>query len=378
MSEIKRYTLIVVMSLLYGLCTFADNVVHVVVVGDTNDEKIGTAVKTDLRLFDSFVNDLKTLALSNGYVLKTYTLTGNKCSPQSVNEAIKGLDARNDVIIFYYSGHGGRSHSDDATTRFPRMCLGSSYADQWIKVSDALNRFRSKEPKFILMITDCCNSYYDRKRTTESVTMFKAPNGSKVLRKLFFESTGYASITGASPGEYGWCTQDGAYLTLSFLSLLGQVVSADDSSITWQQFLQYVSDDTFKTTNEKYKKGWIGNSQRPVFEVNAQNNSDPSVDDDSPSHDNPTDSVYDNPDEYNDNPDEYNSDDNGFIDTPDSNTRPRYGIGNILTFLISVLLGWLLIMKIPDLLKLEGLILIVVRLIGIIIVVRALLVILGI
>lgn len=359
------------LTFLIAISSFANNTVQVFIIGDTNDGKIGTAVKTDLKLFDMLVNDLETLASSNGYSLKSYILTGNDCNPKSVNNAIDGLSAQNDIIVFYYSGHGGRSHSDDATTRFPRMCLGSNYADQWIKVSDALNRFRSKKPKFILMITDCCNSYYDRKRSTESVSMFKAPSDSKVLHKLFFESTGYASITGASPGEYGWCTQDGAYLTLSFLNLLGQVASTDDSSITWQQFLQFVSDDTFKTTNEKYKKGWISNSQRPVFEVNAQSNSDysdPSVDDEPPSYDNPDDSVYDNPyDDIVDNPDDGTS----------YNTKPRFGIGNILTLLISILFGWLLIKKIPDLLKLEGLILLVMRSIGIVIIVRAILVILG-
>lgn len=384
MKRIKSYVVLLLLTLLSSINVQANKTVHVIVVGDTNDAKIGTSVKTDLRLFDSFVKDLKSLSSSNGYTLKSYTLTGSKCSPSSVNNVINELSAQNDIIVFYYSGHGGRSHSDDASTKFPRMCLASHYADQWIKVSDALKRLCAKGPRFVLMITDCCNSYYDRKGHTESVSLFKTSNDSKVLQKLFFESKGYASITGASPGEYGWCTQDGAYLTLSFLKLLYKEVSSENTPVTWQSLLESVSNDTYQTTYEKYKKGWITNSQRPVFEVSTSNNnggdSDPNTDDDTPPtddepddsvYDDPDDGVYDNPDDgIYDNPDN-NNDDYDYINDPDNHSKPRFGIGTLFTLLVSLLFGWLLIKKIPEFLNLEGFVLLVVRAIGIIIIIRA-------
>lgn len=381
-----------VLCLLFSFCcarVLANNIVHVITVGDTNDGKIGTSVKTDLRLFDKFVTDLRLVASSNGYLLKTYVLTGSNCSPSSVNNAINSLSANNDVVVFYYSGHGGRSHSDDVTCRFPRMCLGSLYADQWIKVSDGLNMLRAKGPKFVLMITDCCNSYYDRKGSTESAFLYRSSGNSEAFRKLFFESTGYASITGASPGEYGWCTQDGAYLTLSFLNLLGKAVSANDTSITWQQLMQSISDDTFKTTNEKYKRGWISSSQRPVFEVklgltngggsdSGGSNSDyddPSTDNVPPVYDDPsTDNVSPVSDDLYD--DSYDGD-NDFVTNPERPIKTHFSIGNIFTFLISLLFGWLLIKKFPEFLNLEGILLLIVRIIGVIIVVRVLLTIFG-
>lgn len=383
----------VALCLLFPLCYFnalAANTVHVIVVGDTNDAKIGTAVKTDIKLFDKLVTDLRSLASSNGYSLKTHIMIGSDCSPSYVNNAINSLSANNDIIIFYYSGHGGRSHKDDATSRFPRMCLGlgSRYADQWIKVSDCLDRLRAKGPRFILMITDCCNSYFDRKSSEQSATLHGFSGSNDVLRKLFFESTGYASITGASPGEYGWCTQNGAYLTLSFLDQLDKAINTNNTSITWQQLMKSVSDDTFETTNKLYKARRISNSQRPVFEVsvvvgnsgnsNGGNNNGGGSNDGNGSNNPTTDyppSVYDNP--YNDGANVNNSN-NNYYDyvnnhNPNNHTNPKFGFGNIFTFIISLLLGWFLIKKIPELLNLDGVILFVVKIIGVIIIIRALL-----
>lgn len=384
--------------LLFSLCYFnalAANTVHVMVVGDTNDAKIGSAVKTDIRLFDKLVTDLRSIASSNGYSLKTHIMIGNDCSPSYVNNAINSLSANNDIIIFYYTGHGGRSHKDDATSRFPRMCLGSRYADQWIKVSDCLDRLRAKGPKFILMITDCCNSYYDRKSSDQSATLYKFSGNYDVLRKLFFESTGYASITGASPGEYGWCTPYGAYLTLSFLDQLNKAINTNNTSITWQQLMEAVSYDTFETTNKLYKARRISNSQRPVYEVNvgvvnggnSGGNSNDGNDNGGGSNDgngngsngnsNPTTDytppVYDSPNNDGVNVNNNNNYYDYVNNNPNRHTKPKFGMGNIITFVISLLIGWLLIKKVPELLNLDGIISLIVKVIGVIIVVRALL-----
>ena len=64
MNKIRYFAL----CLLFSLCYFnalATNTVHVMVVGDTNDAKIGSAVKTDIRLFDKLVTDLRSIASSN-------------------------------------------------------------------------------------------------------------------------------------------------------------------------------------------------------------------------------------------------------------------------------------------------------------------------
>jgi hypothetical protein len=241
------------------------------------------------------------------------------------------------------------------------------------------------------MITDCCNSYFDRKSSEQSATLHGFSGNNDVLRKLFFESTGYASITGASPGEYGWCTQNGAYLTLSFLDQLDKAINTNNTSITWQQLMKSVSDDTFETTNKLYKARRISNSQRPVFEVSVvvgnSGNSDGGNNNGGGSNDgngnvnngnsNPTTDytppVYDSPNNDGVNVNNNNNYYDYVNNNPNRHTKPKFGMGNIITFVISLLIGWLLIKKVPELLNLDGIISLIVKVIGVIIVVRALL-----
>lgn len=160
--------------------------------------------------------------------------------------------------------------------------------------------------------------------------------------------------------------------------------------------MEAVSYDTFETTNKLYKARRISNIQRPVYEVNvgvvnggnSGGNSNGGNDNGGGSNDgngngngnsNPTTDytppVYDSPNNDGGN---VNNNNNNYYDyvnnnNPNRHTKPKFGIGNIITFIISLLIGWLLIKKVPELLNLDGIISLIVKVIGVIIVVRALL-----
>lgn len=345
----------------------SENTVHVIIVGDTKDGKIGPSVKTDIRQFKQFVKELNRVAISEGYSMKTYTLTGDECSPESLNNTLRNISIQDDIVVFYYSGHGGRSHKDDVTSKFPRMCLGSSYADKWVKISDCLDEIYDKGPKFILMITDCCNSYYDRKSKEESTYSFDLSDNYDVLRKLFFESSGYASITAASPGQYGLCTIHGGYMTNSFLKVLGMTVLSNDTTSSWNQIFQTVSDDTYNLTKALYKLKHISNYQQPIFEVVVKQCTDNNGNIDAPTIDEVP-PFYDNP-----------SSDDDFCDNNDADGPNNPSVNNtstnkIFKFILCLFVAWFFGIKIPDFLGFDGVISLVLRGIGLIIFVRALII----
>ncbi|WP_366144106.1 caspase family protein [uncultured Bacteroides sp.] len=63
-----------------------------------------------------------------------------------------------DVVFFYYSGHGTRSMHDKSD--YPQMCLGLSVNRQSEMISvEGLDReIAKKKPRLRLTISDCCNS----------------------------------------------------------------------------------------------------------------------------------------------------------------------------------------------------------------------------
>lgn len=131
-----------------------------VLFGNTTDGSIGQSMMIDVSYYDYLYSELKMVLANEGVDVKYNRFIGNDCSPQNVNNYLDNLSCNGDIVFFIYTGHGGRSYSD--TSKFPRMCLGSNYADEWIKVSRVVDIIKSKGARFQIIVADCCNSYYDR------------------------------------------------------------------------------------------------------------------------------------------------------------------------------------------------------------------------
>lgn len=244
---------------------FAQQKLHVVIFADTNDGKIGAGVKADTKIWDNLVANISTVLKAKGVTVITYKYVGSNCQPVKLNGFLSTFSCKGDVVLFYYNGHGGRSHKD--SSRFPRMCLASHYADQWIKVSDVISNIKAKEPRLQILIADCCNSYYDRGVREESYQA-NLKLDEQILQNLFLNYTGAVCITAASPGEYGWCTNRGSYLTINFSEILSDA-NRRGNATTWESVFKDTSDKVYKDTKTQYERRYISKSQRPVYEVNV-------------------------------------------------------------------------------------------------------------
>jgi len=128
---------------------------------------------------------------------------------------------RNDVIFFYYGGHGGNS---DKGTGWPFMNLRGGR----LEIKTVFGMLKSKKPRFFLVIADTCNNFGGRFSITESRG---GQGGSTSLadnyRQLFLNYRGYIVASSSEPGQYSWGNnQDGGFFTYGFLKSLNQELAS--------------------------------------------------------------------------------------------------------------------------------------------------------
>lgn len=264
MKKIFRLLLLV----LLPLTAVAKDVKLVTIfVGDTNDQKIGKAVGVDANLFKRFVCDLSAAVKPEGVTATMDIMTGRNCSKKNLTKFIDNLSCEGDIVFFVYSGHGGRSVKD--SSKFPMMCLGSNYLSEWMYISELNDKLRAKRPRLFVVATNCCNSYYDApRRRNESDQGGSVKNGNgEGLRELFLNHKGEICITAATPGEYGWSNDvTGGYLTRHIFNVCYDLDTIG-SAANWHEYAKIVSDKTYNLSLESFKKKFITNTQRPVYDV---------------------------------------------------------------------------------------------------------------
>lgn len=348
--------------------------VKILVFGDTNDASIGQSVATDIKAYKKLAGDIKAAVKKDNVSTTLDIYSGDNCSYSKLDAYLNNLSCKNDIVIFIYNGHGGRSRKDES--KFPRMCLASQYESNWMKISDLNDRLRKKNPRLMVVVTDCCNSYYDRRGgDNESAYGITSNNSNgEGLRQLFLHFTGEVCITASSPGEYGWGTTQGGLLSLNFLDAIYKF-DAKGNSANWWDFIQTVSDNTYNTSLQYYNNRWISNTQRPVFDVEVSKsdfNNDKDNDSDSANND-----IVDVTDDNSDNDetisDDFDDDDELYEDDFDFEDE-NVNTGRVLANSLWIALVGLLFLWIPKFLKLTGASANIMRLLGIIFIVWSIIV----
>lgn len=207
-------------------------------VCDTHASNIEESVEAD---YDNMKRELTKVCRDTRLRPRFRKFTGTRVSADII-EAILDLKVKDDdVVVFYYSGHGMRFASQEDS--FP--VLDFQYGDYVLSQWDITQVIMSKQPRLVLSITDCCNnviekwfSFGDRKERRKN------------MRKLFLDSTGTYIATAAQPGEYSyglngnWWELDlraGGFYTNAFLETLQQETGKENPDISWDLIFQLAS-----------------------------------------------------------------------------------------------------------------------------------------
>jgi hypothetical protein len=248
-----------------GLTALEKNIkMHIILVGDIADKKIGPACASDIQKVTAIYKSLADfLGIKNVFIT---TLTGNKFSISNVRSAVTNLrPASDDIVIFYYTGHGFRR--PEANYRFPYMKLKSNDVTKnellvnSINIEEIFTLIRRKNARFNLVMSDCCN---DAPESGNSLGARIGKLRSSGLnwseancKKLFMNSEPISVLaTGADKDQRSSSNNTfGSFFTYFFKASMENYFSPMNRFVTWDLVLQDTKSKTIHKANYTYCEG---------------------------------------------------------------------------------------------------------------------------
>lgn len=181
--------------------------IHWLTFIDTTDPNVG---KIDVNgrevLYSHFVNIVNSAVREKGYKSNIQDIYGTELTPQKCKDIITNLNvSSNDVVIFYYIGHG--THGDVGGDVWPLMFMAQDNPNKLIPLKWVHDQLKAKGAKLTATIGMCCNVYQPIKRT--STPSFSVNYGNiylndtekESIQKMFLEHKGDFLLSSASPGQ---------------------------------------------------------------------------------------------------------------------------------------------------------------------------------
>lgn len=192
----------------------------------------------------------------------------------NLESALNNLSCgKDDIVIFYYSGHGGRS-PQETQDPFPWMQLVvDPYHTPWaashyFSLSQVLKKIKAKQPRLSIVLGDLCNSLSNAIPHKEIPEMKGATKISKApcdfYKDLFLKVKGSIIASYSKPGETSAAYEDGGAFTICFTEAL-QIMVSNNMKPDWNILLNNAKLRTSNMTDGE---------QNPIFETNLQKVSD--------------------------------------------------------------------------------------------------------
>lgn len=272
---------IIVILSTFSFATQAANLIAFI-ASDTLDESIGTSVNLD---FEHIRTEMKNVANYTGLNLKEILMKDRANTTKTFLQNLKSLRANNDdVIVFYYAGHGYRTYSK-GDSPWPNLVFTqeAKHQHKGIEYDYVIHTLMEKQPRLLLTIADVCNSFTSRAPPiVTKKAMATAPNIERIranYKHLYLDEVGMINVTSAKMGELATGNyEDGGAFTKAFLdSLKNETENASVAS--WHTILERASAKVTQdsigwakeegiTLDEAQKKGDI---QHPYFEIITNN-----------------------------------------------------------------------------------------------------------
>jgi hypothetical protein len=182
--------------------------VHAVLVIMDADASIGDSVKID----GDNIRELLQNRVDNIYETRVKTLysSAGEATVSNIQREIRALrPGPDDVVLFYFSGHGGMVSQTDRRTYLLVTDDVNIKKSTTLLRADVEAAVTAHNCRLHLVITDCCSSSPEDTGARNYVD-FAAVRGTtnRVIRDLFGEHKGLFHVNGATEGQYGWCLKN--------------------------------------------------------------------------------------------------------------------------------------------------------------------------
>jgi len=214
--------------------------VHFLVAADRTATDIGQGVKANLDLLRSFEKAVQ----GSGLVVAEHAVLDPSFTCANIRKMVDEVQLQaDDVLIFYYSGHGFRTPS--STTQYPEFdCAKAAPSEPTLGLAEVVGRMKQKTvpARLVIAIADSCNHLF----TVPPVKVRGAPEvryGAR-LKHVLGNFRGTMVAAAAKPKEDAYyATGDGAYgyFTLQFLRGIRDASSAEPTDTTWEGVRELVS-----------------------------------------------------------------------------------------------------------------------------------------
>lgn len=253
MKTLRLFSLLLISLLFFNPTTVFAATLHTILVADTLAPDVGGPAAKDLEMMDA---EMERIAHHTDLERKNYRLEGDAVKPQELLSIIEQLSvSEEDVVIFYFSGHGFRTLSSGDT---PWPNLTFSQTDQALPLERVGQMLEHHKPRLLIMLADACNNYLPE-FLAPSVLLRKGrstPVDEDTLRenyrKLFVETKGVIIATGAEKGDFSWSTKRGSLFTIAFLNQLNRAILSP-TTVDWAMLLERTADQVKLDQHPDYR-----------------------------------------------------------------------------------------------------------------------------
>ncbi len=230
----------------------------VLMVGDTKAENIGEGVEKDLRNMQAEVQEISHYT---GLEVEEVVISNEQVKRGEILNEISNLEVHsNDVLMFFYSGHGSHEGKDPSNP-WPYLLLSRDRTTIDLdKINDLM---MAKHPRFYLSVANACNGLAPPGDSPGILELKSEVDYSWLIshnsrteanyKKLFLDSQGAILVTSSKVGEpsYGRPAY-GGYYPYAFVTGL-QEVAKNSKFPSWEKVLRIASKQVQVKQTPDYK-----------------------------------------------------------------------------------------------------------------------------
>ena len=253
------------------------------IAANTVDPTIGMGCKTDMQavreLFAKLCGEM-----DFNYI--ELIIQGEDYGKQNVLESINLISpGYNDIVVFYYSGHGF-SYERDGAKPYPQIDLRSHPASDKIDVvnaftanlADLFEMIKERGARLNIVIGDCCNSFIDFKRKAKGgdSALLNERKKPVVVNKtsgeaLFCDYTASILVASASKGEYAVADDElGSLFTYNFSESLKLLIEQDidkSQGLPWGKLLEETTAKSLDLSKTYDIGGGVPGNQKAIYNI---------------------------------------------------------------------------------------------------------------
>ena len=253
------------------------------IAANTLDPTIGKGCTEDT---ESVRHMFKKLSEEMNFNFIELIVQGEDYGKENILGAIDMLTpGSNDIVVFYYSGHGF-SYEKDAAKKYPQVDLRSHPSSDKIDVvnahtenlADVFELVKRRGARLNIVIGDCCNSLIDFKRNYKggSEALKNEIKEPVVINKetceaLFCDYTASILVASAGKGEYAVSDDKlGSLFTYNFSkSLKGLMKRNVDKSqgLPWSKLLEETTDKTLDLSKTYDIGNGVPGNQKAIYKI---------------------------------------------------------------------------------------------------------------